>query len=204
MPKPMTMVAAGVLALSLAACDVRRAGENDGETPLEEPDATAEPSATPSATESSPAASILRDDEAVDVPLVEEPAEPVELTIPFADGPEISAAAARLLEQLLREDALDEDWPVILAGHTDSGGNDQANLRSSRARAEAVAAWLVERGVADERIEVIAFGEQNPVAPNALPDGTPNESGRRANRRVEVRIAPPPADDDGAGFDQGA
>ncbi|MEL1251714.1 OmpA family protein [Aurantiacibacter gilvus] len=205
MSKPMTMVAAGALVLSLAACDVRRAGEGEGDPPVEEPDPTAEPSATPSATESSPAASILRDDSAIDVPLVEEPTEPVDLTIPFASGSDISPAAERLLEQLLREDALAEDWPVILAGHTDSGGNDQANLRSSRARAEAVAAWLVERGVADSRIRVIAFGEQNPIAPNALPDGTPNESGRRANRRVEVRIAPPPADDDDrAGFDQGA
>lgn len=204
MPKPMTLAAVSVLALSLAACDVRRAGDNDGDTSLGEPDATAEPSATPSATDSSPAASILRDEGNVDIPLVEEPTEPVDLTIPFADGPEIGPAAERMLEQLLREDALDEDWPVILAGHTDSGGNDRANLRSSRARAEAVAAWLVERGVADERIEIIAFGEQNPVAPNALPDGSPNETGRRANRRVQVRIAPPPADEDGIGFDQGA
>lgn len=204
MPKPMTLVAASLLALSLAACDVRRAGDTDGDSPPEGADPTAEPSVTPSAADSSPAASILRDDEPAEVPPVQEPAEPVELTIPFADGPDISPSAAQLLEQLLLEDALDEDWPVILAGHTDSGGNDQANLRSSRARAEAVAAWLVERGVADDRIEIVAFGEQNPVAPNALPDGSPNERGRRANRRVEVRIAPPPAENDVTGFDQGA
>ena len=42
--------------------------------------------------------------------------------------------------------------------------------------------------VEEERIEIVAFGEQNPVEPNALPDGSPNEEGRAANRRVEVTI----------------
>jgi OOP family OmpA-OmpF porin len=45
--------------------------------------------------------------------------------------------------------------------------------------------------VAEDRIEIVAFGEQNPVAPNALPDGTPNDEGRAKNRRVEIRVAPP-------------
>jgi len=44
-------------------------------------------------------------------------------------------------------------------------------------------------GVAQDRISVIAFGEQNPVEPNAKPDGTPNERGREANRRVDVTVA---------------
>lgn len=204
MRKPIIIVGLGGLALSLAACDVRREGELDGAV-TEEADTPADtPTAAPTVA-TSPSASILRQDgDDNSLPELVRPAEPVDLTIPFPDGPEISAAAERQLEALLDEDALDEDWPVILSGHTDSGGNDQANLRASRSRAEAVAAWLVERGVADERIEVIAFGEQNPVAPNALPDGTPNETGRRTNRRVEVHIAPPPVEDNRRGFDQGA
>ena len=52
---------------------------------------------------------------------------------------------------------------------------------------------------------MIAVGEQNPIAPNALPDGEPNEPGRARNRRVELEIAPlagPPAPvDAGAGDD---
>ena len=122
---------------------------------------------------------------------VELPVQPVEMTLPFPNGSDLTASVERRLVGLMNQRAIDEDWPVILAGHTDSGGNDQANMRASRARAEAVAAWLVERGVDDDRIKVIAFGEQNPIAPNALPDGSPNEEGRRTNRRVEIRIAPP-------------
>jgi len=39
---------------------------------------------------------------------------------------------------------------------------------------------------------IVAFGEQNPIAPNALPDGTPDLAGRAKNRRVELAVAPPP------------
>ncbi len=178
-------------AFALSACEVRR------DTDADEPQPTA--SATGAAASSIPtpsaspteAVSIIRED-IVPAIEVEAPAEPVEVTIPFPDGADISDAAERILVDVLSSDAMDEEWPVVLAGHTDSAGNDQANLRASRARAEAVAAWLVEYGVDDSRIRVIAFGEQNPVAPNALPDGSPNEQGRRRNRRVELRIAPPP------------
>lgn len=182
-------IALALGALALSACEVRRDGNEPAPepTPSEPVEATATPTATPTQTATS---SIMREDLELD-PAAEtpdEPAEPVTVTIPFPDGSDISERAERFLVDVLSSDALDEDWPVILRGHTDSGGNDQANLRASRARAEAVAAWLVEYGVEDERIEVIAFGEQNPIAPNALPDGSPNEEGRATNRRVEVTI----------------
>ena len=117
-------------------------------------------------------------------------------TIPFGEGgTDLSTRAERLLAGVMESDALDQDWPIIIRGHTDSAGNDRANLRASRARAEAVAAWLVERGVDDDRIKVVAIGEQNPIAPNALPNGMPNEAGRARNRRVEISIEPPASTD---------
>lgn len=115
----------------------------------------------------------------------------LERVLPFPDGgTDLGPDAERMLEMILESEQIAEDWPIILRGHTDSDGNDRANLRASRARAEAVAVWLVQRGIADERIEVVAMGEQNPAQPNALPDGTANMVGRAENRRVEVVIAP--------------
>ncbi len=203
-----TLAAGTALALTLSACEVRREG-TAAETPTPAASAISEPAEAPTpapAQSASPAASIIRDEASPSPAATElEPAaEPVVLTLPFPDGSNISAAAERQLAALLRTTAIAQDWPVILSGHTDSGGNDQANLRASRARAEAVAAWLVERGVDDERIEVIAFGEQNPIAPNALPDGSANEAGRRANRRVDIRIAPPEGETENAEGDQDA
>jgi len=181
------IVAAG--AATLAACEVRHEGEGEDATP--EPQATptqATASPTPSPTTS--AVSIIREDIEPVQPEVT-PSEPVELVLPFPDGADVTPQVERMLVGVLESDAMREGWPVVLGGHTDSSGNDQANLRASRARAEAVAAWLVEHGVADARLKVIAFGEQNPLAPNARPDGTPDEAARRSNRRVELRIAPP-------------
>jgi OOP family OmpA-OmpF porin len=86
--------------------------------------------------------------------------------------------------------------PIILRGHSDAGGNDAVNMRVSVERAEAVRDWLIEMGVAEDRIEVIGFGEQNPIAPNALPDGSPNEEGRALNRRVDVSVLLPTAEDE--------
>lgn len=180
---------APALLLGLSGCELRKADEG-AESP-EPPIATspAEGAVLPDAGEAEPGTSIIREDIATEEP-PQPVAERVHLTIPFPDGSDLSDASAAQLKQLLDSPAIAQGWPVLLGGHTDSSGFDQANLRASRARAEAVAAWLVERGVADERIEVIAFGEQNPIAPNALPDGSPNEEGRRANRRVEVIVAP--------------
>lgn len=121
--------------------------------------------------------------------------DPLELTVPFAEGgTALREAAEAVLGQLLESRQFAEGWPIVLRGHTDSAGHDEANLRVSRRRAEAVAEWLTERGVDPGRIEIVALGEQRPVAPNARLDGTPDEEGRARNRRVTVSIAPPETD----------
>lgn len=194
---PVRLGLAALALASLAACEVRRDGA--------EPDPAASddvPAGTPSGvamgtpgtpTEGVEAGeSIIRDDIEEAPSLVEVPPEPVDVTIPFPDGgTDLSPDAQRLLALVVGSDAMKQGWPIVLGGHTDSAGNDRANLRASRARAEAVAAWLVERGVDDERIEVIAFGEQNPIARNARPDGEPDEAGRARNRRVQISITAP-------------
>ncbi|WP_158611031.1 OmpA family protein [Aurantiacibacter spongiae] len=195
--KPAAATLIALSALALGACDLRR--EDDGNSADGKAGPVAASSATPA---TAPTNSIIRDDIAPPEPM-KLPSQPFDVTIPMPEGTDINESAERQLASAMESDAMDEaDWPIVLSGHTDSSGNDQANLRASRARAEAVAAWLVERGVDDDRIEVIAFGEQNPVAPNALPDGSPNEEGRRTNRRVVIRIAPPTSSGTG-GTDEG-
>ncbi len=79
------------------------------------------------------------------------------------------------------------DAPVRIDGHTDNKGTDAYNLDLSQRRAEAVANYLAANsGVAPARMQTRGLGEQQPVAANALPDGSDNPEGRRRNRRVEV------------------
>ena len=117
--------------------------------------------------------------------------EPLDATIGFPEGgATLDEGALAKLEQVVTSQQVREGGTIVLRGHSDAGGSDDANRRASLARAERVRDWMLERGVAKDRVEVIAFGEQNPVAPNALPDGSPNEQGRERNRRVDIRVDP--------------
>jgi len=65
-------------------------------------------------------------------------------------------------------------------GHTDSVGSESFNDQLSRDRAAAVKAYLMARGVPEERLATVGHGESVPVAPNE------NDDGRQRNRRVEL------------------
>ena len=69
-----------------------------------------------------------------------------------------------------------------IGGYTDSTGNEEANQQLSQARAEAVVAALVDRGVEADRLEAEGYGSQHPVASNATPEG------RAQNRRMALRV----------------
>lgn len=84
---------------------------------------------------------------------------------------------------------LDGDSSVDVIGHTDSLGGDAVNLPLSQERADAVADYLVENGIDEERITTDGVGSSEPVADNTYPDGRDNPEGRQQNRRVEIRYA---------------
>lgn len=113
-------------------------------------------------------------------------------TVGFPEGgTQLDADALAVLEQVKSSEQFAGSAAIILRAHSDSAGSDAVNERASEARGLAVAEWLIAAGADPRRIDVIVFGEQNPVEPNALPDGAPNEAGRAANRRVEVSINEP-------------
>jgi len=74
------------------------------------------------------------------------------------------------------------DAKVEVAGHTDRRNTSKAayNLRLSKKRAQAVADYLVKKGVDKSRLIIKGYGFDNPVAEN-----DPIE-GNSANRRVEL------------------
>ncbi len=71
---------------------------------------------------------------------------------------------------------------IKLIGHTDSVGQDQANLTLSEQRAQSVYNALVGKGVKQSRIQYEGRGESEPIADNET------EAGRRKNRRTEFRV----------------
>jgi OOP family OmpA-OmpF porin len=122
------------------------------------------------------------------------PAEPVELTVPFpAKGAQPDPAGMALLDRLVADPVFALGGPITIWGHSDSSGSDASNLIASRKRAEAARDYLVQKGVAAERITVIALGEARPIAPNRKLDGSDDPEGRDKNRRVEIKVDLPRA-----------
>ncbi|SDK55068.1 OmpA family protein [Microbulbifer yueqingensis] len=77
------------------------------------------------------------------------------------------------------------DYPslrIAIEGHTDNEGEPDKNRRLSQARADWVRQFLVERGVAAERVTSEGFGDTRPIADNTSP------AGQKKNRRLVIRI----------------
>ena len=71
------------------------------------------------------------------------------------------------------------DAKVEVAGHTDDRGKDEMNLKLSQARAQAVADYLVARGLDKAKLTARGYGKTKPIADNATTEG------RQANRRID-------------------
>jgi outer membrane protein OmpA-like peptidoglycan-associated protein len=71
---------------------------------------------------------------------------------------------------------------LLIVGHTDNVGAADYNQGLSERRATAAARYLVSQGVSGARVATRGLGETEPVASND------DDSGRAANRRVEVAI----------------
>ncbi len=75
-----------------------------------------------------------------------------------------------------------DQYHIQLSGYCDSRGTEAFNLDLSKRRAASVRQYLIDKGIAAERIAAEGYGEANPIATNATPEG------RQLNRRVEFKI----------------
>lgn len=71
---------------------------------------------------------------------------------------------------------------VNVAGYTDNTGSASLNKKLSNERADAVANYLIMKGVASTRINSAGYGSSNPIASNST------AAGREQNRRVEIKL----------------
>jgi peptidoglycan-associated lipoprotein len=71
---------------------------------------------------------------------------------------------------------------VVIEGHCDERGSEEYNLALGERRANAAKQYLVDSGVAAERIDTVSFGESRPAVQGH------DESAWRWNRRAEFRV----------------
>jgi outer membrane protein OmpA-like peptidoglycan-associated protein len=86
------------------------------------------------------------------------------------------------LDELAKLMGINSTWKLRISGHTDNAGPREANLNLSKRRSESVKKYLMTKGIAADRFEVLYFGPDKPIAPNNTEDG------RARNRRVEMLI----------------
>lgn len=92
--------------------------------------------------------------------------------------PESTSELARLVDLLTTNPTMH----IEISGHTDDRGTDAHNLTLSKNRANAVLAYLSEKGIQPTRLIAVGHGEKHPKQ-----QGTSDEI-RQLNRRVEFTI----------------
>jgi outer membrane protein OmpA-like peptidoglycan-associated protein len=82
-----------------------------------------------------------------------------------------------------------ENTVVDIEGNTDASGAREHNMQLSRARAEAVKRYLMEKyGYPSSRMRTAGNGPDHPVDSNATPEG------REKNRRTDIKVYPNPGE----------
>lgn len=100
----------------------------------------------------------------------------------FATGSaKLNPSAYAQLDDIVKFAQENPNAGLTIVGYTDNRGRAASNLKLSAARAAAVKAYLVGKGVAADRIATQGMGSAHPVGDNN------SEEGRAQNRRVEIK-----------------
>jgi outer membrane protein OmpA-like peptidoglycan-associated protein len=81
-----------------------------------------------------------------------------------------------------------ESASIIIEGHASSDGSQTYNQKLSEKRAESVKEYLLEKGIADERLSTVGFGESKPVGNNKTARGRADNRRANINRSANVKV----------------
>ena len=124
------------------------------------------------------------------------------------DSANIRPDAAKELDKLVQILVDNPEIRIELSSHTDSVASVEYNLNLSQRRAQSAVNYLIQQGIAPDRLVAKGYGELRPIARNTNPDGTDNEVGRERNRRTEFKILEinaipkPISEEEGEEFDE--
>lgn len=71
---------------------------------------------------------------------------------------------------------------IEIGGYADNIGSDEKNLVLSLERAKSIVAYLIAKGIDNDRLVAKGYGAEDPIEDNST------EEGRQKNRRTEVKI----------------
>jgi outer membrane protein OmpA-like peptidoglycan-associated protein len=115
--------------------------------------------------------------------LAAQPARAVSFTLYFVEGKdEFTDQSKQVVYGILTEIAKRPVPDVLVVGHTDTVGSDQANDLLGQQRAEIVRVALIRLGIAPDDIRALSRGKRS------LAVQTPNGVSEPLNRRVEIIV----------------
>lgn len=95
----------------------------------------------------------------------------------------IMPVSYKILNQIAGVLIANPTYMVEIRGHTDNAGKSAVNLTLSTNRSKAVMNFLINKGIAAERMTAMGFGDLLPVATNKT------AAGKATNRRVEFVVS---------------
>ena len=98
------------------------------------------------------------------------------------DQSELTMASRSILEAKLPLLRANPNVRIRIAGHADDRGSDDYNVALSQRRAAAARRFLVDQGIAQDRVDVVGFGEERPARMGS------GEEVWAMNRRAEFEI----------------
>jgi outer membrane protein OmpA-like peptidoglycan-associated protein len=115
--------------------------------------------------------------------LAAQPARATSFTLYFVEGKdEFTEQSKQIVYRILSEIAMRPVPDVLVVGHTDAVGSDQANDVLGQQRADIVRVALIKLGVAPDDIRAISRGKRTLAVPTAAGVAEP------LNRRVEIIV----------------
>lgn len=94
----------------------------------------------------------------------------------------LKSSSYKALNDLYQVMKLKPTLIIEIGGHTDNVGTPESNMKLSQERANTVRNYIINKGIAANRITAKGYGDTMPVADNSTEDG------RSKNRRTEVSI----------------
>ncbi len=95
------------------------------------------------------------------------------------DEYKVAKSSYPILDRIINIMKHNSDIKIEIAAHTDNIGSFEYNMELSRKRAQSIMDYMVSRGISQDRLKAVGYGESRPIASNQT------EEGRQKNRRVE-------------------
>lgn len=116
---------------------------------------------------------------------IRKPGEPVGdlITVHFAfDSYALDSAAQQTLDRNLEWIKSHEGTQILIEGHCDDRGTVEYNMSLGQKRANAVKAYLVQRGASEAALHTISYGQERPLDPST------SETAWAKNRRAQFLV----------------